>query len=68
VKVGSSFDCSNHQAAKFSILCRGSRARSRIKTMEFRRANLGLFKDLLVGIPWVRALEGRGGPRELATI
>jgi len=33
---------------------------SRIKTLDFRRANFGLFKELLGGIPWVRALEGRG--------
>jgi len=26
----------------------------------FRRANFDLFKELLGGIPWVRALEGRG--------
>jgi len=37
----------------------GSRAISRITTLDFRRANAGHFKDLLGGIPWVRALEGR---------
>jgi len=45
---------------EFRILCGGSRAISRIKTLDFRRANFGLFKDLLGGITWVRALEGRG--------
>jgi len=44
----------------FRILRRGNRARSRITTLDFRRANFGLFKELLGGIPWVRALEGRG--------
>jgi len=43
----------------FRILCGGSRSVSRITTLDFRRANFGLFKDLLGGIPWVRALEGR---------
>jgi len=34
---------------------------SRIKTLDFRRANnSGLYKELLGGILWVRALEGRG--------
>ena len=28
--------------------------------MDFRRHNFGLFKKLLGGIPWARALEGRG--------
>jgi len=36
------------------------RAIIRIKTLDFRRAKFGLFKDLLGGIPWVRALEVRG--------
>jgi len=31
-----------------------------ITTLDFRRANFGLFQDLLGGIKWVRALEGRG--------
>jgi len=45
---------------EFTILRGGSRAISRITALDFRRANFGLFKDLLGGIPWVRALEGRG--------
>ena len=32
---------------------------SRLKTLDFRRANFGLFKELLRGIPWAKALEGR---------
>jgi len=45
---------------EFRILCGRSRAISRIKTLDFRRANFGLFKELLGGLLWVRALEGRG--------
>jgi len=52
VKVGGSLNV--------RILCGGRTAISRIKTLDFRRANFGLFKDLCGGIPWVRALEGRG--------
>ena len=33
---------------------------SRITTFDLRRANFGLFRDLLLGLPWVRALEGKG--------
>ena len=43
-----------------TILYGGSRAISRIKTLDFKRANFSLFKDLLGGIPAVRNLEGRG--------
>jgi len=33
---------------------------SRIKTLDLKKANFGLFKELLGGIPWARALEGTG--------
>jgi len=45
---------------EFRILCGGSRAISRIKTLDFKRANFGLFKELPEGILWVRTLEGKG--------
>jgi len=60
VKVGGSLGSSDHEMVKFRILCGGSRAISRIKTLDFRRANFSLFKELLGRIPWVRTLEGRG--------
>jgi len=44
---------------EFRILHGGSRAISRIKTLDLRRVDFGLCKDLL-GVLWVRALEGRG--------
>jgi len=47
VKVGGSLGCSDHEMVEFRILRGGSRAISRIKTLDFRRANFGLFKDLL---------------------
>jgi len=59
VKAGGRLGCSNHEMVEFRILRGGSRAISRIKTLDFRRANFGLFKELLRGIPWARALEGR---------
>ena len=60
MKAGGSLSCSDHEMVVFRILRGGSRAVSRTKTLDLRRANFGLFKDLLGGIPWVRALEGRG--------
>jgi len=59
VKVGGSLSCSDHEMVQFRIMRGGNRVVSKIKTLDFRRANFGLFKDLLGGIPWVRALEGR---------
>jgi len=68
VKVGGNLGCSDHDMVKLRILCGGNREINRITTLKFRRANFGLFKDLRGGIPWVRALEGSGGPRDLITI
>ena len=68
VKAGGRLGCSDHEILEFKTLHGGSRAISRIKTLDLRRANFGFCKDLLGGIPWVRALEGRGGPRELVTV
>ncbi|GAB0204618.1 mitochondrial enolase superfamily member 1 [Grus japonensis] len=60
VKAGGSLGCSDHETVEFRILHGSSRAVSRIRSLDFRRTNFGLFKDLLGRIPWVRALEGRG--------
>jgi len=59
VKVGGSLGCSDHETVYFRNLCGGSREISRIKSLDFRRANFALFKELLGGIPWARVLEGR---------
>jgi len=50
VKAGGSLGCSDHEMVELRILRVGSRAISRIKTLDFRRANFGLFRELLGGI------------------
>jgi len=60
VNVGGRLGCSDHEMVEFRILRGGSRAISRIKTLDLRRANFALFKELLGGILWARALKGRG--------
>jgi len=60
VKVGVRLGCSDHETLEFRILSGGSKAISRIKTLDLRRANSGLFKELFGGIWWARALEERG--------
>jgi len=50
VKAGDSLDYSNHKMIELRILHRGNRAVSRIASLNFRKANLDLFKDLLGGI------------------
>lgn len=58
VKAKGSLGCSSHEMVEFKILCGKSKAIIRIATLDFRRAILDLFKDLLVGIPWSGALDG----------
>jgi len=59
VKVGGRLACSDHEMVEFRILHAGSRVISRIKILDFRRANFGLFTELLGGIPCASALKGR---------
>lgn len=47
VKFGGSFGCSDHGIGEFSIRLGGSRVASKITTMDFGRANVSLFRDLL---------------------
>ena len=60
VKVGGRLGCSDHEMVEFRILHGGSRVVSRIKTLDLRKANFGLFKELLGGILCVRALKAGG--------
>ncbi|GAB0209274.1 mitochondrial enolase superfamily member 1 [Grus japonensis] len=60
VKLKGSLGCSDHEMVEFRILRAARRARSKLPTLDFRRADFGLFRDLLGRIPWDKALEGRG--------
>ncbi|GAB0194032.1 hypothetical protein GRJ2_001868500 [Grus japonensis] len=60
VKLKASLGCSDHEMVEFKILRAARRAHSKLTTLDFRRADLGLFRDLLGRIPWDKALEGRG--------
>jgi len=44
--AGGRLSCSDHEMVNFRILHGGSRAISRTKTLDSRRANFGLFKEL----------------------
>lgn len=37
--------------------------RRKVTTVAFRRADLGLFKDLLRRVPWGKALEKKGSKK-----
>ncbi|GAB0202998.1 hypothetical protein GRJ2_002765400 [Grus japonensis] len=60
VKLKGSLGCSDHEMVEFRILRAARRVHSKLTTLDFRRADFGLFRDLLGRIPWDKALEGRG--------
>ncbi|GAB0183717.1 hypothetical protein GRJ2_000837000 [Grus japonensis] len=59
VKVGGSLRCSDHESMKFKILREGNNAKPSITTLDFRRTEFGIFRDLF-GSPQETVLE-RGG-------
>ena len=46
--------------AELKTLRAARKAHSKLTTMDFRRADFGLFRDLLGRVTWDKALEGRG--------
>ncbi|KAJ7411996.1 hypothetical protein WISP_99904 [Willisornis vidua] len=62
VKTGDSLGSNDHQMAEIRILHGGSREISRIKTLDIRRANFILFKNLLGGTPQVSS--AKASPQE----
>lgn len=72
VKLTGSLVCSDCEIMEFEILRAAKRAHGKFTTLEFRRADFGLLRDLLVeyhGIkPW-RGFPGeKRGPRKLISI
>ena len=60
VKLKGSLDCSDHKMVEFKIFRASKRVRSRLATLDLRRANIDLFRELLSRVTWEKALEGRG--------
>ncbi|GAB0185376.1 hypothetical protein GRJ2_001002900 [Grus japonensis] len=59
-KLKGSLACSDHKMVEFKILRAACRTHSKLTTLDFRRTDFGLFRDLLGRVPWDKALEGRG--------
>ncbi|GAB0186145.1 mitochondrial enolase superfamily member 1 [Grus japonensis] len=67
VKLKGSLGCSDHEMVEFKILREARRAHSKLTTLDFRRADFGLFRDLLGRLQWDKALEGRGSQESCHT-
>jgi len=57
VKLKGSLVCSDHKMVEFKTLRVVRRVHSELTTLDFRRADFGLFRDLLGRVPWDNALE-----------
>ncbi|PKU48058.1 dtw domain-containing protein 2 [Limosa lapponica baueri] len=59
VELKGSLGCSDHKMMKFKILRAERRMHGKLTTLDFRRADFGLSRDLLGRVLWDKALEGR---------
>jgi len=66
VMAGGNLTCSDYEMLEFSTLMKGNKANSRIKTLDFRTTDFGLFRDAVGSHgTWFWREEG---PRELDDI
>jgi len=68
VKLTGSLGCSDHEIVEFKILMAVRRGHSKFTTLNLRRADIGLSRDMLGRLPWDKALEGRSSPQKLVNI
>lgn len=62
VKVGGSLGYSPHEMVEFRTLSGRSKAKGRIATLDFQRANCDIFRDLLGDISWASHVVKVKGP------
>jgi len=56
VKIGGSLGCSDDALVEFTVLRDMGKARSIVRTLNFRKANFQLFKELVSRTPWQMVL------------
>ncbi|KAK4825574.1 LOW QUALITY PROTEIN: hypothetical protein QYF61_000573 [Mycteria americana] len=60
VMVGGRLGQSDHKMIEFLICGEAARGISRTATLDFQRADFGLFRRLVERVPWEAALKGKG--------
>jgi len=60
VKIGGSLGCSDHALVEFTVLRNMGKARSIVRTLNFRKANFKLYKELVSRTHWETVLRNRG--------
>ncbi|PKU42733.1 glycerol kinase [Limosa lapponica baueri] len=67
VKFKGSLGCSDHEMVEFKIHRAVRRVCSKLTTLDFRRADFGLLRDLIGRVAWEQELEGRGAQENWLT-
>jgi len=60
VKIGGILGCSDHALVELALLREMGITKSIVRTLNFRRANLQLFKEIVRRTPWETVLRDRG--------
>ncbi|OPJ66597.1 hypothetical protein AV530_016623 [Patagioenas fasciata monilis] len=60
IKIGDSLGCTDHVFMEFSVLRDVGQEKSKVRTLNFRKANFQLFKELVNRTPWETALRHKG--------
>ncbi|KAK4821003.1 hypothetical protein QYF61_010734 [Mycteria americana] len=60
VKIGGSLSFSDHTLVEFTVLRDMGQVRSTVRTLNFRKANFQLFKELVSRTPWETVFRDRG--------
>jgi len=60
VKIRGSLGCSDHALVEFTVPRDVGQAKSKIRTLNFRKANFQLFMELVSRTPWVTTLTAKG--------
>jgi len=60
IKTGGSLGCSGHALVEFTDLRDMGKARSIVRTLNFRKGNFQIFKELVSRTPWETVLRDRG--------
>ena len=60
VKIGGSLGCSGHALVEFTFLRHMGQAKSKVRTLNFRKAKFQLFKQLVNRTSWQTVLRDKG--------
>ena len=67
MKLKDSLGSSDHNAVEFKIHGAARKLHGKLSALDFKKADFGLFRDLMGKVPWEAALEGRGAQESWST-